>query len=297
MSSTLQDFYKRRIPPQQRKWLYDHLLGDLLRIKHDPVRFAEALRLRLRFLFKKPVTDYEQAQYFWAVQNGFTAYPYEWVAEYEKNYPVFRDEENGLSYVMHERQRLYVGDHLSEVSSQIYKQLLIEQDLRSAHCYLDDYSILQDKVLLDVGAAEGIFTLEALPYVKHAYIFECDERWLPALEATFKPWKDKVTIVRKYVGDENKGDFITLDHFFHGLPDHPVFLKMDIEGAERNALAGAAKLLTSGLISGSVCIYHKKDDPEVIPQILSSYGIPTRMREGYIYYQNEFRNAMLYFNH
>ncbi|MGL4292565.1 MAG: FkbM family methyltransferase, partial [Bacteroidales bacterium] len=277
--------YKDSLPAERRKRIYDLFLGDLLRVKREPRRFFKALALRLRFMLRGPRNEYQKAWSAWADQYGFTAYPYEWIKEYEVDYPVCRDRENALCYVMHGEKRLYIANHLSDAAPLVYKQLLIEQDKRSAHCYLDDFRMLQDQILLDIGAAEGIFTLNALPYVRHAYLFECDERWIEALEATFRPWKDKVTIVRKYIGDKNEGDVITLDRFFENHPEGPVFLKMDIEGAEREALAGAEKLLVSGRLSGSVCVYHRKDDPEIITHHFSSRNISNRIRPGYIYYQ------------
>lgn len=80
-----------------------------------------------------------------------------------------------------------------------YRGLLIEQDKRSAHRYVDSYEELKGKTLLDIGAAEAIFTLDTIEYMDHAYLFECDESWIEALEVTFAPYKEKITIVRKYV--------------------------------------------------------------------------------------------------
>ena len=78
----------------------------------------------------------------------------------------------------------------------VYRGLLIEQDKRSAHRYVDSYEELKGKTLLDIGAAEAIFTLDTIECIDHAYLFECDESWIEALEATFAPYKEKITIVR-----------------------------------------------------------------------------------------------------
>lgn len=123
------------------------------------------------------------------------------------------DSENYLLFVMHHGKKLYFGRDMVDYVSSIYKGLLIEQDRRSAHRYVDSYSELADKVLLDIGAAEAIFTLDTIEYVKHAFLFECDEKWLEALTATFAPWKDKVTIVRKYVSDVDDENNVSLDTF------------------------------------------------------------------------------------
>ena len=46
------------------------------------------------------------------------------------------------------------------------------------------------------------------------------------------------------------------------------FIKMDIEGAERNALRGALHTLQELGPKMTIAIYHREDDPEVIPAIV-----------------------------
>ena len=79
--------------------------------------------------------------------------------------------------------------------------------------------------------------MEIIEEAKHVYLFEQDEQWLEAIRATFEPWQDKVTIVQKYVSDHNSSREQTLDDFFNNQTDEHLFLKMDIEGAERHAFA------------------------------------------------------------
>ena len=47
---------------------------------------------------------------------------------------------------------------------------------------------------MDAGCAEGYTSLEVVEEVDHLYLFECDEAWIEALEATFALWREKVTI-------------------------------------------------------------------------------------------------------
>ena len=152
------------------------------------------------------------------------------------------------------------------------------------------------KILLDIGAAEGIFTLNAIEQISHAYLFECDEEWIEALEATFAPWKEKITIVRKYVSDTDEGDYITLDRYFQETTSGKrFFLKMDIEGYERKALKGAQQLLKQADVSGAVCLYHRKDDKEVIQKICAENGFETSIRPNFLYIENEMRPGVLNF--
>lgn len=46
------------------------------------------------------------------------------------------------------------------------------------------------------------------------------------------------------------------------------FIKMDIEGSERQALAGAAETIKRFHPRMAICVYHLPDDPAVIPEII-----------------------------
>ena len=48
------------------------------------------------------------------------------------------------------------------------------------------------------------------------------------------------------------------------------FIKMDIEGAERHALAGARRILAEHKPRMAICIYHAPDDPQIVPQVVRS---------------------------
>ena len=52
--------------------------------------------------------------------------------------------------------------------------------------------------------------------------------------------------------------------------DRVDFIKMDIEGAERHALAGARRLLATHKPRLAICIYHAPDDAEVVPRVVLS---------------------------
>jgi FkbM family methyltransferase len=56
------------------------------------------------------------------------------------------------------------------------------------------------------------------------------------------------------------------------------FIKMDIEGAERNALAGAEQTIRKYHPTLTICAYHKHDDCLVLPALIRSFW------EGYKFY-------------
>jgi hypothetical protein len=227
---------------------------------------------------------------------GLNALPYPFIFEYKKM-PVecLFDEQFNMYYVIRSGKKLYFPKSYKEKQTiENYRGLIAEQDVRSPHRYVKDINQLKGKILLDIGAAEAIFTLDCIEIVKHAYIFECDENWIEALNTTFSPWKEKVTIVRKYVSDTNDDNNITIDSFLKGKEKNNLFLKMDIEGAEQAALRGASNTLREAKdIDFSICTYHKKDDAVEIAKILRSYGLEYERTDGYLYYGKDLRKAII----
>jgi FkbM family methyltransferase len=62
---------------------------------------------------------------------------------------------------------------------------------------------------------------------------------------------------------------VTLDDMVDELKLSRVnFIKMDIEGAERHALAGARRLLAAHKPRLAIYIYHAPDDPDVVPRVV-----------------------------
>lgn len=194
--------------------------------------------------------------------NYYTHFPtYDFVSEYfSMQIDVFYDRNKKMNYVNHKGRKLYFPRHLSkEKIEKKYKALLIEQDVRYPHCYVKSIQEFQNKTLLDIGSAEGMTSLEAIEVVNHIYIFEFEKEWIEALEATFEPWKDKITIIQKYISDTTNNHCETLDNFLGDKPIENLFLKMDIEGEEYKALNGARNVFAQASgFNFAICTYHKK---------------------------------------
>jgi hypothetical protein len=210
---------------------------------------------------------------------------YPFIAKYRyRRIKVYLDEETGLPYVItEENRRLYFARGTKvRIVREWYNNLCCEQSELSPHNYcFHPLQINSDSIFADIGAAEGIFTLKFIDKIKTAYLFECDEAWIEALQATFHPWKEKVIIINKYVSDNDDDQFTTLDTFFRER-EHPTLIKMDVEGAESDVLKGADKLLSKGINDILVCTYHKTGDEQNLSGHLREKKYKTVHSPGYM---------------
>ena len=221
-----------------------------------------------------------------SAENLFSAViPYPFVFNYDHNLiKVFKDEGKDLFYVLHKGKKLYYSRFFrSEADVRLsFNGLCIEQDEMSPHRYLaGDFNIRQHDIVADIGAAEGNFSLEAVEKADVLYIFEPDEKWVEALNATFEPWKEKVHIINKWVSDTDSDECVTLDSFFGNKPVD--FIKIDAEGADKLVLKGAGnKLSGSRSLRIAVCTYHRKHDAKITEKILREYGFSFSFSGGYL---------------
>jgi hypothetical protein len=52
--------------------------------------------------------------------------------------------------------------------------------------------------------------------------------------------------------------------------EHPTFIKMDIEGAEPDAIEGATQLIRRDQLLMAVCVYHRQSDLWRIPLMIDA---------------------------
>ena len=286
--------YRKLLPLSTRKLIYDSFLGEVVFVARN---FNVILKSKLTFLFSflLPKTD-ENKAFSFIGRYGITSYPDKYMLEYQKlKINVEHDSKQNLPYVIHEGKKLYFPEFYTvKKIIKDYRALLIEKDVRSAHRYVKNYGDLKNRILLDVGAAEGIFSLDTIELTSQVIIFECEVHWLKPLKATFAPWEHKVTFVKKYVGDRTEGNFITIDEFLSNQSKENLFIKMDIEGAERKALDGAKITLREGKnIQLAVCTYHRPGDPEYMANLMSGYGYSVEFSDGLLYWKKRVSKAVI----
>lgn len=209
-------------------------------------------------------------------KNRLQVFNYDFIYKYtSRNNDIYYDINNDLHYIVHSGKKMYFKRKMSKHEiNEYYNSICMEQDIESPHLYLDD-ELKNNKyrVALDVGVAEGNFALSIIDQVDELYLFEVDSLWIEALEATFRPYKDKVHIVNKFVSNKDNENEVRLDTYFKDNKSIDL-VKMDIEGAEVLALQGAKNILRNNDdIKLLVCTYHKESDEEKVREILCNYDI------------------------
>lgn len=219
------------------------------------------------------------------LNNGLTVFPYSFFNSYlEFELEVVNEE--GFHYVNHNKNKMFFPSSWSrEKIRKYYLGLLAEQDNRSPHLYCsNDFSVEKGDTLIDIGAAEGFFSLDFVSKVDRVYLFEYKHLWNEPLLKTFAPFNDKVKIIRKFVGNKNSELFVRLDDWSE-LYNKSLFIKIDVDGNEWDVLMGMQKLLKSNQrVKLAICTYHKHNDFDVFSGFLSSLGFELSSSDGYMLY-------------
>ena len=154
-----------------------------------------------------------------------------------------------------------------------------------------------DEVFYDIGGFDGD-TSEA--FIKHTdrkykqiFFFEPDEINLSKATGKLKNftrihyinkacWSKEDTLnfssesgSSRLISDGNISvSTISVDSFLNTTSDAlpPTFIKMDIEGAEKEALIGAAKTIKSVKPKLAISAYHKPQDVYELPKLIMKYG-------------------------
>lgn len=244
------------------------------------------------------VNDEQREVLGYLEKNPLRIFPYPFHDNYSaEKIDVFFDAENGMRYMIQEGKRLYFKRRWSEKRiKRAYSELVREQDINSPHRYLtDSFTIGDEDVLADIGAAEGNFSLSVIENVKKIYLFEYDHEWTEALKATFAPWAEKVEIINKYVSDSDDESHIRFDTFYKEKKDI-TFLKIDVDGAEAIVLDSCNEVFKSlESFKVALCTYHKNNDERDFTLLLKNHGFTITPSKGYMihYYDKKMKAPFL----
>ena len=202
------------------------------------------------------------------------------------------DLEINMPYVIHNGRRLYFPSQMKlGHAKDTYRNFIENEGIlgggyreKEPHKYESDTIRVEDgDVLLDIGCAEALFTLEHIEKIKKAYLVESDPYWADALNATFKPYADKVTIVKKFISDKDTEESITLETLLKNEKTDNVFIKMDIEGYEHLVIKSSVKFL-AGKKNAKIacCTYHRDNDFNEISTVLKENGFSVETSDGYM---------------
>ena len=164
----------------------------------------------------------------------------------------------------------------------------------STHKYeIPEASVREGDVVIDAGAAEGLFSLMVADRASSVFAFEPAPVLKDCLLATIGEYNNvhfSHTALSSYRtrsgslegygercelggSEENKTPIMvdTIDHVF-GLK-RVNFIKADVEGSELALLKGAKSTLQIWGPRLAICLYHKPEDREEIPAYLTSLGV------------------------
>lgn len=199
------------------------------------------------------------------------------------------DKETKLNFALINGKRMFFKRGWKESDCIKYCYCIQEeQDENSPHRYLsENFTVQTDDIVVDVGAAEGIFSLDVIERASKIYLFEVNSGWTEALEATFAPWKEKVEIVNKYVSDFEDHESIALDSFFQNKK-RPDFIKIDVDGAEAKVIKGCSQLLSAQEhLKIALCTYHKLEDESVFSGLLRENGFNISFSKSFLLFIND----------
>ena len=166
-------------------------------------------------------------------------------------------------------------------------------------------------VVLDVGGHLGMFTLQALELgASKVVVFEPNPGNVTCLRKTFSKqiesgrvilvdaaaWEERGTLKFALASEDRghesarggvseQGELTVraeaIDSIVQELELKRLdYIKMDIEGGERHALKGARRTIKDFAPKMALCVYHRDDDPEVVPRVVSDIRPEYEMRVG-----------------
>ncbi len=204
--------------------------------------------------------------------------------------------------------------YFEEVFNIVKQKINIENIFSATYFYDDDCYFIpemnkanENEIFVDGGAYDGKTSLDFASWAENKYkkvfLFEPDEERVGAVKDNIKPlrnaelfplglWSEKTELEfdiieggsSRIVSDLGKVK-VKVDSIDNICGDEAVtFIKLDIEGAELQALKGAEKTIKQHKPKLAICLYHKNEDifeiPLYIKQLVPEYKIYIRHHSG-----------------
>jgi hypothetical protein len=267
------------------------LLSRDLKIELFNIRNELVYLKLLRYYEDNPNKEFEKEISYLKELGFISGFPYKQVKRL-KDVECRFDVKRKMPFVMHNNKRLYFPKPWDiEQAKGAYANLIQNENIlgggyteKAPHQYqTDDFRVNEGDVVLEIGAAEALFSLDIIDLVKKIYIFEPKKIWLKPLQATFEPYKDKVEIITKFVSNKDTYNEVKLETCLKLDEFKSVFMKMDIEGFEKLVIEDNISFFSKNTdIRVSCCTYHKQTDAEDFKKIFSGMGYITEYSDGYM---------------
>jgi len=249
------------------------------------------------------ITYKEELNYLNSV-DFIDPFPYPTIKQCPKVNVAFDSHKNKV-FVNHNGKKLYLPKGWSKEAAIKYYLRFIEREnilggdftTKSPHQYQSNLvHVEKGDIVIDVGAAEGLFALDNVEKAKFIYLLEVEPEWIEALKASFEPYKEKVQIVPKFLSNIDSKNNITLSSLLKGKKNESFFIKMDVEGVEEDVLSSNESFLDSeNTIKISCCTYHCKEHATTIPALLNKHNFKTEMSDGFMVFYWDPNLNMPYF--
>lgn len=226
----------------------------------------------------------------------------QYLEEYKQIYNDFDDKESKI--VWENLINYWLGGRYQNV--QAYKGLQGQQ-------YLDFFELTQHEVFVNCGAFDARYSKKFIDLVdgKYDQIFniECDENNYSMVCENMQLYSN-VTNIKKGLHSkkeilkfnamgngmsciEDDGAFsVEVDRLDNMINERVTFIKMDIEGAEYDAISGASSLIQTYKPKMAVCIYHNIEDFIKIPRLIKS--LDTNYKFAVRHYTDTLTETVLY---
>ncbi len=217
-----------------------------------------------------------EAQYVLA--HGLGVFPYPFVEKYDKEDIIIKLED-GFPVVDYLGKAMYFPKDMPLRKVRHYvNDLVMEQDRLSPHSYRSPiYEVDDQDVLIDIGCAEGNYSLEMVDRVKKLYLFEANTNWIDSLNLSFSPWKHKVSIVNERFGAQAKSSNDLIEAF----AGQNLLFKIDVDGSEREVLKTIEPIFSvARSIKIAICTYHQNADASEFESYFKSRNFETRFGNG-----------------